>query len=99
VLSLLSFILDGVAEIGTMALWAAETAVNGLLAALAAAYTAAIALLPSMSDAPSIGTPTWLGWLNWFYPVGALVDGLVGLVGLWVSFLAVRYVLRLVRGL
>ena len=50
-----------------------------------------------MSDAPSIGTPTWLAWLSWFYPVGDLLIGLTAIVALWVGWLAVRYVLRLVR--
>jgi hypothetical protein len=98
-LGVLGWILSGVELIGQYALWAIETAVDGVLAALVAAYTAAVALLPSMDSAPLIGTPTWLGWLNWFYPVGALLDGLAAVVTLWVGFLAVRYVLRLVRAL
>lgn len=95
----LGFILDGIVEIGSMGLWAGETCINVLLGALVAGYTFAIGLLPGMNDAPVIGNPTWLGWLNWFYPVGPLVGGLASLVGMWIAFLAARYLLRLVRGI
>jgi protein-S-isoprenylcysteine O-methyltransferase Ste14 len=99
VLGVLGFILDGIVLIGTYALWAIESAINAVGAAFVAAAAAAFALLPSMSSAPAIGTPTWLGWLSWFYPVGDLLTGLAGLVTMWLAFLAVRYVLRLVRAL
>lgn len=98
-LAALGWILSGVELIGSYALWAIETACNGILAALVAAYTAAAALLPSMSSAPLIGTPDWLGWLNWFYPVGDLLTGLATVVSMWIAFLAVRYVLRLVKAI
>lgn len=95
----LGFVLDGIMEIGSMVLWAGETAINGLLVAVVAAYTAIVALLPSMGDGPALGTPAWLGWLNWFYPVGLLVDGIGAAVTVWIAFLAYRYILRLTRGL
>jgi hypothetical protein len=96
---LLGWLLSGVELIGTYVLWALESAFNLVLVAIIAAYAAAVALLPSMTDAPSFGSPTWLGWLSWFYPVGDLVAGLFGLLTMWLGYLAVRYVLRLVRGL
>jgi hypothetical protein len=98
-LAALGWILSGVELIGSYMLWALESFCNLFLAAIVAVYSATVALLPSMSSAPLIGTPTWLGWLNWFYPVGALLDGLAAVVGLWVGYLAVRYLLRLVRAL
>jgi hypothetical protein len=99
VLTALIWILDGIELIGSYVLWALETCVNAVLAAIVGVYVAVVALLPSMSGAPSIGSPTWLQWMNWFYPVGDLVAGLTGLLGLWIAYLAVRYILRLVRGL
>lgn len=92
-------IAEGVAAFGTFVLWGAETCVNALLAAVVAAYALAMTLLPGMSDAPALGSPTWLKWLNWFFPVGDLLGILTGLVVMWLTFLAVRYLLRLVRGL
>jgi hypothetical protein len=99
VIALLTWAVEGIAAIGTYVLWALETCFNGVLVAVVAAYAAAVALLPGMSDAPEIGHPRWLEWLNWFYPVGDLVAALAALIGMWLAFLAVRYVLRLVRGL
>jgi len=99
VVAVLGWMLTGITTIGSYVLWAIETGFNAILVAVVAAYSAAVALLPSMSSAPSIGSPTWLGWLNWFYPVGDLVTGLTGLLTMWLAFLAVRYVLRLVKGI
>jgi hypothetical protein len=98
-IALLGFLLDGIELIGQYALWAIETGFNGALAALAAAATAALALLPGMPSMPSIGNPQWLDWANWFFPIGPLVGGLVAVVMLWIAYLAVRWVLRLVRAL
>ena len=98
-IALLGFLLDGIELIGTYVLWAIESGANVIFAAMGAAVAALFALLPSMSDALAIGTPTWLGWLNWFYPVGALLDGLAALISLWLGYLAVRWALRLLRAL
>jgi len=95
----LGWIVTGVTTIGSYVLWALETFVNAVGVAVIAAYTAALALLPSMPDAPSLGHPAWLDWLSWFYPVGDLLAGLTTMVTMWITFLAVRYVLRLVRAL
>jgi hypothetical protein len=98
-ITVLGWLLSGIKLIGTYVLWALEMGCNAVLAVMVAAYSAAVALLPSMDDAPSLGSPTWLGWLNWFYPVGQLVAGLTIIVSMWVAYLAMRYLLRLVRGL
>jgi hypothetical protein len=99
VLAALGWILDGIVLIGTYVLVAVETCVNVTLLAIVAAYTAAIALLPSMSSAPSLGSPQWLQWAVWFFPIGDLLLGLSSAVSVWAGFLLIRYVLRLVRGL
>lgn len=96
-LALLTWILDGIELIGSYALWAIESGFNAIGAAMVGVYTATMALLPSMSDAPVLGHPQWLDWLSWFYPVGDLVAGLTAIVTIWVGWLAVRYVLRLIR--
>jgi hypothetical protein len=98
-LTALLWIADGVAAMGAFVVFGIETAGNALFVAIAAAATAALALLPSMSDAPALGSPEWLRWLNWFYPVSDLVAGLTAVVGLWVAFLVVRWVLKWTRAL
>ena len=97
--AILGFVLGGVELIGTYVLWALETFGNLLLAFIAVTVGALFALLPSMSSAPSIGTPTWLAWLNWFFPVTQLLAILSAAVVVWVAFLAVRWALKLLRGL
>jgi hypothetical protein len=97
VTSILGFILTGVEGFGTLCLWAIEQGINAILIALVAAWNAALSLLPGMGTSPALGNPQWLGWLNWAYPIGALVAGLTTVVGIWSLFLVVRYVLRLIR--
>lgn len=98
-LGVLEWIYSVVSSFGTLVLWGVVSAVNLVLAAVGAAVAGLFAVLPHIENAPAFGTPTWLHWLSWFYPVGDLVAGLVGLVGLWVSFLVFRYLLNLLRAL
>lgn len=94
---LFTAILDAVELIGSYVLFGFETGVNAVFAALGAAASAVLSVLPSMSDAPVLGSPSWLGWLNWFYPVGDLIAGLILAVTLWTAFLVIRWTLRLLR--
>lgn len=98
-LTLLGWIVSGVELIGSYVLWALETFANAIFGVIAAAAAALFALLPSMSDAPLAGGGDWLGWLNWFFPVGDLLAILATVVALWVSFLIIRWALRVVRAI
>jgi hypothetical protein len=95
-LSLLGDLLAGIELIGQFALWGIETAINGVGAAVVLLFNALLALLPSM---PSIGVLSgeWMGWLNWFFPVGDFLTILATCVVMWIAFLAVRYALRFIR--
>jgi hypothetical protein len=97
-IGLLSTIVATLEASGTVMLWAIVSGWNLIAAAIGAAVVAAFALLPAMSDAPAINGQ-WLGWLNWFFPVGDFLSILTSGVTLYVGYLAVRYVLRLVRAL
>jgi hypothetical protein len=99
VISLLTTLVSTVAAFGQLCMWALVSSLNLLLAAIGTTVSAALGLLPTMSNAPALGTPTWLSWLTWFYPVGGLIAGLTTAVGIWISYLAIRYILRLVRAL
>jgi hypothetical protein len=96
-LDFLSKILNVLTHLPDAVLWGVETAINALLDGAAVVITAALGLLPHMPDLPSVGDPQWLHWLNWVYPVGALLGVIVGCVTMYVTFLAVRYVLKLLR--
>lgn len=97
-LGVLSSILTGIVAFGSYIIYGVETVLDGFLVVIGAAYAAAVAALPSIGSAPLIsGSPLWLGWVNWFYPVGELLIGLSAAVSLWVAFLVLRFILRLVR--
>lgn len=92
--------LQWVADNVVGAVWAAIVdAINGFFLAISEFLALLFGLLPHMSDAPLIGGGQWLGWLNWFLPVGGALDIISGLLVMYVSFLAIRYMLNLVRAL
>lgn len=73
--------------------------VNEFFAGCAGIVTILFAALPSMSDAPSIGTGQWLAWLNWFFPVGTVLSGAALIIVMYVTFLGIRWALNFVRAL
>jgi hypothetical protein len=95
-LAVLGFILDGIELIGSFIVFGVEAVLSAFFAALAGVWILVVAILPSMPQAPSL-SGQWLGWLNWFYPVGDLLGGLAAMVAIWLTFLAVRFVLRFIR--
>jgi hypothetical protein len=72
---------------------------NQLFAALSALVSGLYAILPGMSDAPSLGAPQYLQWANWFYPIGAVAAIVATAVTLYVSFLAIKYAMAFVRAI
>ena len=98
-LTFLGWIVQAVEYIPLYALWALEMAFNGWSDAVTLVVAGLFALLPSMGDSAAIGTPTWLHWLNWIYPVGPMLTALTAAVGMWVTFLVVRWGLKLLRAL
>lgn len=84
----MSWLFDGIATLAVEAL-------NAVIAALGAAVAAVLGLLPSMPSMPSLPDRMVqvLGWVNWFFPVGTVVDILTFLVGAWTVWLVVRVLL------
>lgn len=95
--ALLGWILQGIELVGRYALWAIETGWNGVMDGLSAAVAAAFALLPSMASAPGFGTPGWLGYVTFFYPVGAVLGAIAVALNAFIAFLAIRQFLRIAR--
>jgi hypothetical protein len=73
--------------------------VNLLVAAVGALATGVLALCPPFPDPPDAPLGGFIGWLNWFFPVGGLLAGLAVFMGLWTLFLVVRTALKWVRAL
>lgn len=90
-IGILETIFETITSIGTVILWAAETLLNLIIdaanALFAAATTAGIFSLPS-----TFAPPTILGWLNWFFPVAAVLSVATGLATTYGAFLAVKWV-------
>ena len=95
-IGLLTSILCGVAAMGQMVLWGVVTGWNLIMAAIGAALAAAMALLPRMNDAPAI-SGEWIGWMNWFLPVGAMLSIFTAGITMYLVFMAVRYILRIAK--
>jgi hypothetical protein len=70
---------------------------NQLFAALSILVAGLYAILPGMSDAPSLGSPMYLQWANWFYPIGAVAAIVTTAVTLYFAYLAIKYALMFVR--
>jgi|SRR5579859_156443 len=95
-LTVLGWILDGIELIGSFFIYGLETVANVFFQLLGSVWAVTAAVLPTMPHIGTIGGD-WVGWLNWFFPVGQLLDGLAAIVTMWVSFLALRFVLRWLR--
>jgi len=92
-IGLLESIFDFVQAVPDMILWAGETAINGLFEGLANAAALAVETLPSLPE-PS-APPTIDAWMNWFYPVAGVMAVAATVVTAYVTFLAVRQVLKI----
>jgi hypothetical protein len=70
---------------------------NQLFAAVSILVAGLYAILPGMSDAPSLGSQTYLQWANWFYPIGAVSAIIATAVTLYATFLGFKFALQWVR--
>ncbi len=98
-IAFLANILKALEDLANLILHGAVLAINLLFAAVTVLIGTLFSLLPTMSDAPSIGTPTWLQWANWFFPIGDVVSILAALITAYTAFLVVRFALKWVRAL
>lgn len=72
---------------------------NALVVALGALGQGLLALCPPFPDPPTQPAGGWVGYLNWFLPVGGLLAGLMVFVTLWLTFLVLRTALKWVKAL
>lgn len=70
-------------------------ALNALIAALAAAVAAVLGILPAMPTFPALPSQftAVMGWINWFFPVGTVLDIITFFIAAWLTWLVVRTVL------
>ncbi len=86
-------IVTAVENIPSYILYAVETVINLFTEGLDAVFVAATSIgfftLPE-----TFAPPTILGWLNWFFPVTAVISVASTLVVMYAGFLAVRWVFK-----
>lgn len=95
-LGLLEFLAQGFVDIPWLIMAGVIEVLNGVFDVVALAGVAAMALLPSM---PSIGSFNLevLAEANWFYPFGAIASFMISALVMFGLWMAVRYILRVVR--
>jgi hypothetical protein len=93
VIGILQTILTGIEAIGSFFLWAIETGINALFAVIEVAFNEAAAVT-GLTLPETFAPPTIVGWLNWFFPVGAFVSIATGLVLSYGVFLSVRWAFK-----
>lgn len=71
--------------------------INLMILALSGWIDALVLLLPAMPDAPEGNPPAVLAWVNWLYPLGAVVELVAVLLALWLAVIGVRACLRMLR--
>jgi hypothetical protein len=71
-------------------------AVNFLIEALGALVALLVALLPAMPSLPTMPTEvvTVLAWVNWFFPVGTVVQFFAFIITVWLLWQGVAIGLR-----
>lgn len=93
----LSQFLKGLEDLPTIIMAGLYDVLNGLFAAVAAFVQMLFNLLPSMGAPPAINGGDWIGWANWFFPVGDVLTVLSGCLTVYLGWLAVKFALQLVR--
>lgn len=92
-------IYNAVTSFAQLVLWGVVTAINYVIAAVGALLGVVLAALPGFPDPPTFAQDSWVGWLNWFFPIGEFLALAVLFVTLWLSFLLIRIAARWVKAL
>jgi hypothetical protein len=71
---------------------AGEAIVNVAIDAFNAIFVAAVLLLPALPE--ELAPPAQIAYVNWFFPVSGALTVATGLLGGYVTFLAIRWVFR-----
>jgi len=71
-------------------------AFNAVVAALAALVEGLVLLMPPFPDLPSMPDEVEqvMGWVNWWFPVGTVIELLLWLFTVWLVWLGVSAALR-----
>lgn len=100
-LDLLRSILCVLRNLLTAILYAGVEVINAVVAGIAALAELLFSVLPAMPDEidPEAWSPTALGWIAWFVPVGGILGGLAGMLALYFLFRVGAIALRWVKAM
>ena len=88
-LGIFTNILEVIENIPAYILYAAESFINLLFAAVEAALIALVALLPGLPEV--VAPPELVGEINWFFPVGAVLGVMAPLLSAYIVFIGIRW--------
>lgn len=93
---ILQGILDFLLQLVCWIMTALVLTFNLIIAALGALIAAAIELLPEIDGVPAVPDEITAaaGWVNWFFPVGTVLNFFTFIVGAWLLWQAVVLGLR-----
>lgn len=97
-IGLLESVLHGVLDIPYLAASLVIESLNGWMLLLGAVITAAMAVLPSFPEVPTLDGAV-LGGVAWFLPIGPMLAIFATFVGAWVLWMGVSVGLRWARAL
>ena len=90
-LGVLEDIFEVFTNIPQYILYAIESFANLFFSAIQEVFNLATSLIPLPAE-PAV--PPYISAINWFFPVGAVISIMTPILAGYVSFLAVRWILR-----
>jgi len=98
VLWFLKQIWCAIMQIPYFIIWAGISVINLFVVALATVAIALVAVLPTMPTFAGWSGVSWLdtsiGWANWLFPIGILVESITFVGATWLAIVAIQSLLR-----
>ena len=91
-ISLLGDIWEVISNIPLYLIYAAESVLNLVFAALETALTAAVAVLPGLPE--TVTPPSYVAQINWFFPLGDVLAVAAPMLSAYIVFLGVRWMFQ-----
>jgi hypothetical protein len=89
--SLLKNIIELVEYLPLYFLYVIETVANLFFSLIESLFAVATSFI---SLPPVPGPPEYITAINWFFPIGAIVSIMIPIVGGYITFLSIRYILK-----
>jgi hypothetical protein len=97
--SLLETLLSTVGQFGDLVAWGVMSVINLVIGGFGATLAAVLSLLPGLPAVPTNPAPSASGYLAYFVDMTVILSFLGSLISMWILFLAIRPILKWVKGL